>query len=51
MISQGAHGCIAYACLEENEVLELKKVQIVREYEDVFLEELSGLPSPREIEF
>ena len=51
LISQGAHGCIAYARLEEKEVPKIKKVRIVREYEDVFLEELPGLPPPHEIEF
>jgi len=51
LISQGAHGCISYARLEEKEIPKLKEVQIVREYEDMFPEELSGLPSPREIEF
>ncbi|XP_052197226.1 uncharacterized protein LOC127804408 [Diospyros lotus] len=51
LISQGSHGCIAYARLEEKEVPKLKEVRIVREYEDVFPEDLPGLPPPREIEF
>ncbi|XP_052209193.1 uncharacterized protein LOC127812711 [Diospyros lotus] len=51
LISQGSHGCIAYARLEEKEIPKLKEVQMVREYEDVFPEDLPGLPPPREIEF
>ena len=51
LLSQGAYGCIAYAHLEEEKVPKIKEVRIVQEYEDVFPEELPGLPPPREIEF
>ncbi|XP_052210336.1 uncharacterized protein LOC127813416 [Diospyros lotus] len=51
LISQGSHGCIAYARLKEKEVPKLKEVRIVRDYEDVFPKDLPGLPPPREIEF
>ena len=37
--------------MEEEKVPKIKEVRIVREYEDVFPEELSGLSPPREIEF
>ncbi|XP_052206825.1 uncharacterized protein LOC127811157 [Diospyros lotus] len=47
LITQGVHGCIGYARLEEKVVPKLKEVWIVREYEDVFPERL---PPPREIE-
>ena len=50
LLSQGAHGCIAYAHLEEEKVPKIKEVRIVQEYEDVFPEELPGLPPPREID-
>ena len=46
LLSRGAHGFIAYAQLEEKEVPKLNEVRVVREYEDVFPEELSGLPPP-----
>ncbi|XP_052172213.1 uncharacterized protein LOC127788143 [Diospyros lotus] len=51
LISQGSHGCIAYARLKEKEVPKLNEVWIVREYGDVFPEDLPGLPLAQEIEF
>ena len=46
LLSRGAHGFIACAQLEERVVPKLNEVRVVREYEDVFPEELLGLPPP-----
>jgi len=51
LMSQGAHGYIAYARLEKGELSKLNEVRVVQEYKDVFPEDLPGLPPPREIEF
>ena len=51
LMSQGAHGYIAYARLEKGELPKLNEVRVVQEYEDMFLEDLLGLPPPREIKF
>ena len=51
LMSQGAHGYIAYARLEKGELPNLNEVRVVQEYKDVFPEDLPGLPPPREIEF
>lgn len=45
LISQEAHGYIAYTRVEKKEVSKLIEVKMVKEYEDVFPEELLGLSS------
>ena len=51
LMSQGAHGYIAYARLEKGELPNLNEVRVVQKYEDVFPKHLPGLPLPRDIEF
>ncbi|MCQ7285371.1 reverse transcriptase domain-containing protein, partial [Salmonella enterica] len=48
------HGCKAYmvyASETEKEPLKIENVPVVRDYEDVFPEELPGIPPEREVEF
>ncbi|KAF5803619.1 putative nucleotidyltransferase, Ribonuclease H [Helianthus annuus] len=48
------HGCKAfmvYASETEKELLKIRDVPVVRDYEDVFPEELPGIPPEREVEF
>ncbi|XP_058216665.1 uncharacterized protein LOC131327526 [Rhododendron vialii] len=44
-------GWLASLTLEETDRMELGLPHVVREYEDVFPEELPGLPPPRELDF
>ncbi|KAJ0490974.1 putative aspartic peptidase domain superfamily [Helianthus annuus] len=48
------HGCKAYMAYihdSTKESLEIKDVPVIREFEDVFLEDLPGVPPEREVEF
>ncbi|XP_021975075.1 uncharacterized protein LOC110870180 [Helianthus annuus] len=48
------HGCKAYmvyASESEKESLKIGDVPVVRDYEDVFLEDLPGIPPEREVDF
>ena len=51
LLSRGSHVFITYAQLEEREIPKLNEVRVVQEYEDMFPEELPGLPPPWEIKF
>ncbi|XP_052204051.1 uncharacterized protein LOC127809327 [Diospyros lotus] len=51
LLRQGAQGYLACVQGKSEEPLKIKEVRIVREFEDVFPEELLGLPPQREIEF
>ena len=51
LISQEAQGYIAYARLENGELPNLNEVRVVQEYDDMFPEDLLGLPLPPEIMF
>ena len=51
-------GCKAYAVIVTNEEnlynidkLKLEDIPVLKEYSDVFLEEISGLPPERELDF
>ena len=50
-MQKGAYGFLA--CIQEmtKEPGELRDVLVVREFEDVFPEELPGLPPHRDVEF
>ncbi|XP_074362411.1 uncharacterized protein LOC141702680, partial [Apium graveolens] len=51
LLRQGCEAYLAHAVDVEKEVLNLDKIPIVREFPDVFPDELPGLPPDREIEF
>ena len=50
MLRKGCQGFLAYVVNEEND-LKLEDIPIVRDYPDVFPEDLPGLPLEREAEF
>ena len=50
LLRKGCQGFLAYIVNEEND-LKLEDIAIVRDYPDVFLEDLPGLPPEREVEF
>ncbi|RVW31995.1 Transposon Tf2-12 polyprotein [Vitis vinifera] len=50
LLKKGCQGFLAYVVNEEND-LKLEDIPIVRDYPDVFLEDLPGLPPEREVEF
>ncbi|WJZ84253.1 hypothetical protein VitviT2T_003866 [Vitis vinifera] len=50
LLKRGCQGFLAYVVNEEND-LKLEDIPIVRDYLDVFLEDLPGLPPEREVEF
>ena len=50
LLRKGCQGFLAYVVNEEND-LKLEEILIVRDYLDVFLEDLPGLPPEREVEF
>ncbi|RVW44872.1 hypothetical protein CK203_087095 [Vitis vinifera] len=50
IIGQGNIGFLAYAVNEEND-LKLEDIPIVRDYPDIFPEDLPSLPPEREVEF
>ena len=51
MLKKGCSGFLAYMINSEATNEKLKDIPIVKEFPDVFLEELPGLPLDREIEF
>ncbi|KAL8110718.1 hypothetical protein AgCh_026455 [Apium graveolens] len=51
LLRQGCEAYLAHVVDMEKEVLDLDKIPIVREFPDVFPDELPGLPPDREIEF
>ena len=51
MLRKTCQGYLAYAVEPEYPEISLEEVLVVREYPDVFLEDLPGLPPNREIEF
>ncbi|RVW75655.1 Transposon Ty3-I Gag-Pol polyprotein [Vitis vinifera] len=50
LLRKGCQGFLAYIVNEEND-LKLEDIAIVRDYPDVFLEDLPGLPPERKVEF
>ena len=50
LLRKGCQGFLAYVVNEEND-LKLEYIPIVRDYPDVFPEDLPGLPPEREVEF
>ena len=50
MLRKGCQGFLAYVVNEEND-LKLEDIPIVRDYPDVFSEDLPSLPPEREVEF
>ena len=50
LLRKGCQGFLAYVVNEGND-LKLEDIPIVREYPDVFLEDLPSLPPEREVEF
>ncbi|RVW62435.1 hypothetical protein CK203_064199 [Vitis vinifera] len=50
LLKRGCQGFLAYVVNEEND-LKLEDIPIVRDYPDVFPEDLPGLPPEREVEF
>lgn len=51
LLSQGCQEYLAYVVEGRDQELKVQEVLVVREFPDVFPEELSGLPPEREIEF
>ena len=51
LLNWGCQGYLAYVRDVEFGVLELGGIPVVEDFPDVFLEDLSGLPPKREIEF
>ena len=50
LLRKGCQGFLTYVVNEEND-LKLEDIPIVRDYPDVFPEDLLGLPPEREVEF
>lgn len=51
MLAKGCEGFLAYVVSDNNGEVSLGDIQVVREFSDVFPEELPGLPPDREIKF
>jgi len=51
LLWQGCQGLLAVVMNKEGTVLKLEDIVVVKEYPDVFSEELAGLPPDRGIEF
>ena len=51
LLSKGCEGYLAHVTEAKSEKLKSEDVAVVREFLDVFPEELSGLPPDREVEF
>ncbi|XP_035542792.1 uncharacterized protein LOC118345037 [Juglans regia] len=51
LLRDGCQGYLAFVVDEPKEELKLEEIPIVREYTEVFPEDLSGLPPEREVEF
>ena len=51
MLRQGCEAYLAYVVDKEKGIPNIKEVEVVNEFEDVFPDDLPGLPPDREIEF
>ena len=51
MLRKGCQGYLAFVVDRRQEGTRLEDILIVKEFPDVFLDDLSGLPSDRAIEF
>ena len=51
LLRQGCEAYLAYVVDREKGIPDIKEVEVVNEFEDVFPDDLSGLPPDREIEF
>jgi hypothetical protein len=51
LLRKGCHGYLAYVSHNKSELLELDKIRVVKEFPNVFLEDLPGLAPDQEIEF
>ncbi|XP_074342354.1 uncharacterized protein LOC141679882 [Apium graveolens] len=51
LLSKGCNGYLAFVKVTSNDEPHIKDYPVVREYEDVFPDELPGLPPHREVEF
>lgn len=50
-LKKGAKGFLVYVLNASAETLSIEDIPVVRNFKDVFLDELSGLPPSREVEF
>ena len=51
LLAKGCHGILAYVLDTKMNVPDLEEILVVKDFPDVFPEELLGLPLDREIEF
>jgi hypothetical protein len=51
LLRKGCHAHLAYVSNSKLELLKLDKIQVVKEFPDVFPKDLPGLPPDQEIEF
>ena len=51
LLKKGCQGYLSYMMNSEAEPVDVQKIPMVREFSDVFLKELPGLPPGREVEF
>ena len=51
MLRKGCQGYLAYVVETENEGTLVDEIPVVREFPDVFLDDIAGLPPDREVEF
>jgi hypothetical protein len=51
LLRKGCKGFLAYVLKSEETMLKTANISIVKEFPDVFLEDLHGLPPEREVEF
>ena len=51
MLRKGCQGYLAYVVETENEGILVDEIPVVREFPDVFLDDIAGLPLDRELEF
>ena len=51
LLAKGCQGILAYVLDTKMKVPDLEEIPVVKDFPDVFLEELPGLPPDREIEF
>uniref|UniRef100_A0A2N9F8N8 Reverse transcriptase n=1 Tax=Fagus sylvatica TaxID=28930 RepID=A0A2N9F8N8_FAGSY len=51
LLRKGCHAYLTYVSNSKSELPKLDKIRVVKEFPDVFLEDLPGLPLDREIEF
>ena len=51
MLSKGCQGYLAYVVETEKEGIQVDEIPVVREFPDVFPDDIAGLPPDREVEF